>query len=94
MVAKEGATNQALWITKVANPSTGAAESVGGATECTCEKAPAMLVWKCDVVFSLHADQIGTKQRYEWAVDGDNLRSFLVGPDGKRDEGAPFRRPK
>lgn len=94
VVAKEGSKYQVLWITKLVNLDTGATEAEGGAAECTCDKAPGVLVWKCHIAFSLRPNQIGADERYEWAVDGANLRSFLVGPDGKRNEGIAFRRPK
>jgi hypothetical protein len=53
-----------------------------------------MLAWQCRIAYSLRPNEIGTTLRYEWAVDGENLRSFPIGPDGKRIPGLAFRRPR
>jgi hypothetical protein len=70
------------------------AEHVGGAADCTCEAKATMLAWRCRIAFSLRAEEIGKDQGFEWAVEGENLTSFPIGPDGKRAGGLAFRRRK
>jgi hypothetical protein len=94
LVARDGPRYEVIWITKAANASTGAAEALGSAGHCTCAAATGKLVWKCHITFSLQPNQAGTDPTFEWAVDGETLRSFFIGPDGKRDAGIAFRRPK
>jgi hypothetical protein len=94
VVARDGSKYHAMWLTRVPSASGGATEPEAGAAECTCENAPAMLAWQCRITYSLRPDAIGMTLRYEWAVDGENLRSFSIGPDGKRIPGLAFRRPQ
>jgi hypothetical protein len=94
LVARDGPKYQVIWITKAANATTGASDAVGGAGHCTCAAETGKLVWKCHIAYSLQPNEMGADQTYEWAVDGDALRSFLIGQDGKRNEGVAIRRPK
>jgi hypothetical protein len=94
VTTKEGPTYHSVWVTKVPSSTGTGTEAVGGAAECSCETTPAMLVWQCRITYSFQPSDIGTRLRYEWAVDGENLRSFPIGPDGKRGSGIPFRRPR
>jgi hypothetical protein len=94
VVARDGSKYHAMWLTRVATADGGTTEPAAGAAECTCENAPAMLAWQCRITYSLRPDEIGTTLRYEWAIDGENLRSFPIGPDGKRIPGLAFRRPR
>jgi hypothetical protein len=93
-MTKEGAKYHVMWVANVANASTGNTEAVGAAAECSCQAAASKLVWKCRVAFSLRPAEIGTEQTYEWGVDADSLKSWYIGPDGKRNEGVGIRRPK
>jgi len=94
LMTKEGAKYHVMWVARVANATAGTTEAEGTAAECTCQAAAQKLVWKCRVSFSLRPSEIGTEQTYEWGVDGDTLKSWYVGPDGKRSDGVGIRRPK
>jgi len=93
LMSKVGSKFQVMWVAQMP-ASAGATEAAGQAAECTCAAAPGKLVWKCRIAFSLRPAEVGTDQTYEWGMDGDILKSRLVGPDGKPNEGVGFRRPQ
>ena len=92
VIAKDGDTYHTLWITTFVNTN-GRTEPEGVAAECTCQDVTNKLVWKCRVVYSFQADEIGADQTFEWAVDADTLNSWYIAPDGTR-SATGLRRPK
>jgi hypothetical protein len=92
VIAKEGSTYHAVWITTFVNTN-GETEPEGVAADCICQDAPNKLVWKCRVAFSLQSNQTGAEQTFEWTTDGRTLTSWYIGPDGTR-SGTAIRRPK
>ena len=86
VIAKAGSKYQIVYVATSTNPATKATEPLGGASECTCDGSAGKLLWNCRVLFSLQPAQIGSQEKYEWAVDGENVKSWPIGPDGKRGE--------
>jgi ketosteroid isomerase-like protein len=66
----------------------GGGPTVAGAWEATCEGARRR--WR--ILFSTNPDGVGSEVTEEFEIEGDTIRFWILGPDGKRgDEGRAHR---
>jgi hypothetical protein len=87
-VVKRGAKFHSIYLQPAVGSTTAGVEPAAQAGDCTCEGSGGKLRWKCQIQLSLKSSEVGSERVYEWAMKGDNLQAWAVGPDGKR--GQPF----